>query len=195
MRKSPAKRLTMWVATFAAAVLILVQAPAALAAGDWRPTYDTVMMWINFVILATLLTKLLRHPLGNYLNSKRDAVKNTLDGLETEKNRIEEEIQSLRRMLEDRQQKAADLHQRIVEAGENERRDIIATARREAERRLLKARQLIDAHHREACLTLRNELIDSAVGKAMEELPKHMTPETEHALMDRFLKSISRPKG
>jgi F-type H+-transporting ATPase subunit b len=172
----------------------LLQSTTAMAAGDWRPTYDIIMMWVNFIILATVLIKLLRHPLGNFLRTQRDAVKDTLETLENEKGRIEEEITSLRAALEDRQQRAADLHERMVAEGEEERRELIAEARQEAERRLIKARQLIDAHQREVCHKLRDEIIDTAVRKAMAELPKHITPEVEQVLTDRFLRFIARPQ-
>jgi F-type H+-transporting ATPase subunit b len=172
----------------------LLQAPAALAADGWRPTYDIIMMWVNFAILATVLFKLLRQPLRNFLTAQRDAVKNTLEKLESEKGRIEDEIQSLRVTLEDRQQRAANLHERLVAQGEEERRELIAEARQEAERRLLKARQLIEAHHREACRKLRDEIIDTAVHHALTELPKHITPEVEQVLANRFLRSIANPQ-
>jgi len=169
----------------------LLQAPAALAAGNWRPTYDILMMWVNFVILAAVLFRMLRQPLGNFLRAKRDAVKATLENLESEKRRIEEEIKSLRALMEGRQQRVADLHKRMVAEGEKERRELIAEARQEAERRLLKARQLIEAHYRETCHKLRDEIIDHAIRRAMAELPKQITPEVEQVLADRFLRSIS----
>ena len=181
--------------TLAAVMGDLLQAPAALAAGGWRPTYDAIMMWVNFILLAAVLFKLLRQPLGNFLAAQREAVQNTLGALESEKDRIEKEIQSLRATLEDRQQRATDLHERLVAQGEEERRELIAEASQEAERRLLKARQLIEAHNREACHKLRDEIIDTAVHCALAELPKHITPEVEQVLANRFLRSISSPKG
>ena len=83
----------------------------------------------------------------------------------------------------------------MVAEGEEERRTIIAEARQEAERRLLKARQLVETRHREACHNLRDEMIDIAVRHAMAEMPEHITPEVEQVLTDRFLRSISRPKA
>lgn len=173
---------------------LMMQAPVAVAAGDWRPTYDTAMMWVNFVILAAVLIKLLRHPLHNFLTTQRDTVKNTLESLESEKHRIETDIQALRVSLEGRQQKAAELHERMVAQGEEERREIVAEAEHEAERRLLKARQMIEARHREACRKLRNEIVDIAIRRALDELPKHMTPGVEQDLMERFLRTISHDK-
>lgn len=192
-RHSSFNRLRTILLMIGVSLCVPISALAADASGNWRQTYDTIMMWVNFLILAGLLVKFLRHPLRKFLKEQRDTVKDTLAKLEDEKTRVQDEIQSFRRLLEDRKQKATDLYQRIVDLGESERREVIEAAQREAERRLVKARQLIDARHREACHTLRNEMIDMAVRMAMEELPKHMAPDLEQALTNRFLQSISDP--
>ena len=187
-------KLARWVLVLATVAITFwnpVQALAADPAGSWRQTYDTVMMWVNFTILMALLVKFIRQPLRNFLNKQRDAIKETMDRLEAEKRRLEEDIQSLRGTLEGRKEKAADLHQRIVAQGQDERRDIIESARQEAERRIAKAHQLIEARHLEACQTLRNEMVDTAIHMATQEFSKHMTPAIEQTLTDRFLKTVA----
>lgn len=171
-----------------------LQALAANTGGSWRSTYDVVMMWVNFAILVALLVKFLRKPLGRLLKSQQDAIQNTLGQLETRKGRIGNEIQSLRESLETRRQKAEDRHARIIQWAQRERLEIIATARQEAERRLRQARQLIDARHREACQALRNDIVDAAVTKVLQDLPGHMTAELEKDLTERFLASITKPE-
>jgi F-type H+-transporting ATPase subunit b len=170
-----------------------LQALAANTGGSWRSTYDVVMMWVNFAILVALLVKFLRKPLGRLLKSQQDAIQNTLDQLETQKGRLRNEIQSLRETLEARKQKAEDRHARIIRWAQRERLEIIATARQEAERRLRQARRLIDARHREACQALRNDIVDAAVTKVLQDLPGHMTAELEKDLTERFLTSITKP--
>lgn len=167
------------------------QTLAAGTGADWRPIYDTVMLWVNFVILAALLIKFLRRPLAKFFNDQRDSVQGALEALESEKNRMAAEITSLEASMEDRKSKAADLKRRIVAQGEDERREAIEAARQEAQRRLAKARQQIEARQRDAWRTLRNEMIDAAVSKAMAIMPRHVTPEVEQALTEQFLKSIS----
>lgn len=171
-----------------------LQALAANTGGSWRSTYDVVMMWVNFAILVALLVKFLRKPLGRLLKSQQDAIQNTLGQLETRKGRIGNEIQSLRESLETRRQKAEDRHARIIQWAQRERLEIIATASQEAERRLRQARQLIDARHREACQALRNDIVDAAVTKVLQDLPGHMTAELEKDLTERFLASITKPE-
>lgn len=187
-------RLKKTLLPLGASLVFPLQALAADGGGGWRSTYDMVMMWVNFVILVALLVKFLRRPLGRYLASQRDAIKNAFDDLEAEKARINHDIQALRESMEARRQKAEERHRRIVAQARRERRDIIETAREEAQRRIAKARQQIDARHREARTKLRNEIIDAAVAKAMSELPHQVTPEEEQAWVSLFLKSITPSK-
>lgn len=173
---------------------ILFCGPAAAlgAEPDWRPLYDLVMMWVNFVILVAILVKFLHRPLRAFLEERRDIVRETLERLESDKRGIEAEIDALQQSLEERRRRAEALHQRIVDRGRSERRELVAGARQEAHRRLAKARQQIEARQREAWQTLRNDIVDAAVDRAMTELPRHVTPESQKALVDLFLKSISK---
>lgn len=168
--------------------------PLAALAGDtsnWRSVYDVVMMWVNFAILLALLFKFLRKPLGQFLKSQQEAIQETLDRLENEKCRLKDEVQALQESLAARKEKAEDWHERIMHRAGMERRDIIESGRQEAERRLAKARQLIEARHRDACQTLRNEMVDTAIQIATREFSKHMTPAIEQTLTERFLKTVA----
>ena len=44
-------------------------AQAADGTGDWRPVFDLVMRWVNFLILAFLLIKFSRVPIKNFLET------------------------------------------------------------------------------------------------------------------------------
>ena len=47
---------------------------AAENANDWRPTYDMVMMWVNFLIFATLIVKLARNPLKSFFRDQKEEI-------------------------------------------------------------------------------------------------------------------------
>lgn len=184
-------RLKMTLLTLGASLWLPLQALAANTNSSWRSTYDVVMMWVNFVILLALLFKFLRKPLGQFLKSQQEAIQETLDRLENEKCRLKDEVQALQESLAARKEKAEDWHERIMHRAGMERRDIIESGRQEAERRLAKARQLIEARHRDACQTLRNEMVDTAIQIATREFSKHMTPAIEQTLTERFLKTVA----
>jgi F-type H+-transporting ATPase subunit b len=174
--------------------LLLAPLPAFAAGTDWRPVYDIVLMWVNFLILAAVLVKVLRRPLGRFLHERRTAYKETLEALESDKRRIEQQIHALHETLQERKRNAAALHERIVARGRAERQEIVADAQDEADRRLEKARLHIEARQREVWQKLRHEMIDAAVRRAMAELPQHITPELEQDLVDRYLRSIANPR-
>jgi len=184
-------RLKIALLTLGADLWLSLPALAANTSGSWRSTYDVVMMWVNFAILLALLFKFLRKPLGQFLKSQQEAIQETLDRLENEKCRLKDEVQALQESLAARKEKAEDWHERIMHRAGMERRDIIESGRQEAERRLAKARQLIEARHRDACQTLRNELVDTAIQIATREFSKHMTPAIEQTLTERFLKTVA----
>jgi len=163
----------------------------ASTGSSWRSTYDVVMMWVNFAILLALLFKFLRKPLGQLLKSQQDAIQETLDRLENEKRRLKYEVQALQASLAARKEKTEDWHERTMQRARLERREIIESGRQEAERRLAKAHQLIEARHRDARQTLRNEMVDTAIQIATQAFSKHMTPAIEETLTDHFLKSVA----
>jgi len=163
----------------------------AASTGSWRSAYDVVMMWVNFAILLGLLFKFLRKPLDQFLKSQQDAIQETLDRLENEKRRLKDEVQALQASLAARKEKTDDWHERTMQRARLERREIIESGRQEAERRLAKAHQLIEARHREARQTLRNEMVDAAIQIATQAFSKHMPPAIEETLTDHFLKSVT----
>jgi F-type H+-transporting ATPase subunit b len=177
--------------TLGASLWFPLTAMAADTSSTWRSTYDVVMMWVNFAILLALLFKFLRPPLDRFLKSQQDAIQETLDRLENEKRRLKDEVRALQESLAGRKEKAENWHERIMQRARMERREIIETGRQEAERRLAKAHQLIEARHRDACQTLRNEMVDTAIQIATQEFSKHMTPAIEQTLTDHFLKNVA----
>ena len=51
-----------------------VEVLAAEGGGGWRPTYDIIMRWVNFGILAFIFFKFARRPLKNFLSDKKNEI-------------------------------------------------------------------------------------------------------------------------
>lgn len=176
--------------------VIALSAPPArycLAAGTgaaWRGTYDSVMVWVNFVILAALLIKLLKKPLRDFLGGQRDALTKELDALTDQKKQAEANIAAFRQEMEARQDRFAAIHQNIIDNGEKERQEIIETAHRQAAIMIDSARQRIEHRLRDAGERLRAELIDAAMTIALTQLPSRIEPEDDNQWIDRFIHDI-----
>ncbi|MBW1776196.1 MAG: ATP synthase F0 subunit B [Deltaproteobacteria bacterium] len=176
-----------------AAVLFLAgTAAAAEGAGDWRPTYDLIMRWVNFLILAFIIVKYARRPLKNFLADKKTDLEQEIQSLEQEKERIAKEVDQAKKTLEESEGTLSALKARILKEGEAERERIIQEARAQAQVMLESARQRIENQLRRAKGGVVSELVDSAVALALQRLPQMLTPEDHQAWIDRFTTSASQ---
>ena len=53
--------------------------------GNWRSTYDVVMLWLNFLILVFLLIKFAKDPIKNFLKGQQDELSKEIGGLEQQR--------------------------------------------------------------------------------------------------------------
>lgn len=178
------------VALFIALPLLSSQALAAEGGSDWRPIYDTVMLWVNFFILAFLIYYYGRKPLSNFLKGQQDEVSSELKKLEERKEQFEKQIRETRQMIEESGARFEKIKARITEEGRRKRQEIIDQAN-EQSRKMLEmekkkaANQIAQARHR-----LMAELADSASEKALQMLPEEITAEDQENMLQHYIKQI-----
>lgn len=161
---------------------------AAEGEASWRPTYDLIMMWINFGILAFLLVKYLRAPLLNMLKGEADKTAAVLKQAQEGKEQIDRDVQETLKALENARERLRGTQERIIRDGERQRQRIIESAQHESRMLLDRTRLKIDVQIAEAQLRLKDELIDRAVAMALERLPAEITAEEQARLVDRFVR-------
>ncbi len=154
---------------------------------SWRATYDLVMMWVNFGILAFLIAKYARAPLLNLLKGEADKTAAGLKEAQAGKEQADQKVQETLQALENTRERLRGVQEKIIGEGERQRQRIIDSARHESELLLERTRHKIDSQIYEAHLRLRSELIDRAVAVAMERLPAEITSEEQLRLVDRFV--------
>mgnify|MGYP001089497298 CR=1 FL=1 len=164
-----------------------VLAWAAEGEGSWRATYDLVMMWVNFGILAFLLVKYVRAPLLNMLKGEAEKTAAGLTHAQTGKEQADRTIEETLRALETARERMRGIQEKILAEGVRERQRIIDSARHESDLLLERTHQKIEAQIAEARLSLKRDLVDRAVGLAMERLPAEITTEEQHRMVDRFV--------
>jgi F-type H+-transporting ATPase subunit b len=164
---------------------------AAENSGGWRPLFDLVMRWVNFLILAFLLIKFSRVPLKKFLEGKKQDIADEIGGLEAEKDEILRQIDESNKQLENSRERLAVLKKRIVTQGEKNRQMIIDEAEREGKMMLKSAQQKVDSRILEARQLLKSELIDSAITLATKLLPEKITEEDNQKFIDAFMSSAS----
>jgi F-type H+-transporting ATPase subunit b len=159
--------------------------------GDWRPIFDLVMRWINFLILAFLIIKFSRVPIKKFLAGKKQDIADEIGGLEAEKEEILRQIDESKKQLENSRERLAVLKKRIVTQGEKNRQRIIDEAEQESKMMLKSAKQKVDSRIVEARQLLKSELIDSAITLATRLLPGKITEEDNQKFIDNFMSSAS----
>ena len=167
------------------------EALAADGAESWRPLFDRIMRWLNFVILAFLLIKFSRVPIKTFFKTRKEEMVREIKALEDEKQKALVEIDENLKLLEDSGVRFDTLRERIVAQGEKNKQQIIEDARQESKVLLESAKQKIDNQIMEARNKLKTELIDSAITIAMQRLPAEMTAEDNQKWVDKFLSSAS----
>ena len=189
MMKSQNLRHRLIVGVFSFALLFILNATVALASEDagWRPTYDLVMKWVNFGILAFVLVKYLKDPIKDFLFGQKAIIAREIEKLETEKEKTLEKINNTRKELEDSDRRLSDLTDRMRQQGEKEKEKIIEAARQQSRFMLEGAKRKVQGRIDQAKANFRSELIDLAVNAAMEKLPSQVTPEDNQKMASKFI--------
>lgn len=162
--------------------------------GDWRPIFDLVMRWVNFLILAFVLIKFSRAPIKKFLDGKKHDIADEIGGLEAEKEEMLRQIDESKKQFENSMDRLSDLKKRIVAQGEKNRQLIIEAAEQESKILLQSARQKVNNRIVEARQTLKSELVDAAIALATKLLPEKITEEDNQKFIDAFMFSASSKK-
>ena len=172
---------------FAMLHLSVFEVMAAEGPGDWRPLFDQVMRWFNFLLLAFLLIKFSRAPIKKFLEGQKQDIADEIDGLEAEKEEILGQIVESKNQLENSQKRLAELKKTIIAQGEKNRQKIIEDAQQESQMMLTSAKLKIDSRITEARQVLKSELVDSAFDLAIKQLPGKITDEDNQKFIDAFM--------
>jgi F-type H+-transporting ATPase subunit b len=164
---------------------------AAENSGDWRPIFDLVMRWVNFLILAFLLIKFSRTPIKNFLAGKKQEIADAIGELEAEKEEILHQIEESKKQLQNSQERLAELKKRIIAQGEKNKQKIIEEAELESNMMLKSAKQKMDSRVVEARQVLKTELVDTAIALAINMLPGQITEEDNQKFVDTFISSAT----
>ncbi|MBW2432653.1 MAG: hypothetical protein JRF36_03555 [Deltaproteobacteria bacterium] len=179
------------IAVFAVLLFGVTDAMAAETTSGWRSTFDLVMRWVNFVIIAFILVKFGRKPIKDFLSNRREKIDQQIKKYEQQKEAAEEKIKEANQMLKDSAARFEKIKTRIIEDGEKKKQQIIEDARQESMILLAGTRQKIEYQIVEAKNLIRSEMIESAIALAEKRLPEEITAVDEQKLIDHFMESTA----
>lgn len=161
-------------------------------AAGWRPTYDLIMLWVNFGILSFILVRFGKKPLMNFLHSQKDELAEEIGNLEKKKSEVVAEIDKTQQTLIESDAYFADLKGRIIQQGEQKRDEIIRQAQQQTETMMEIAKQKIGGRIIAAKRDFKAELVDAAFDMAAERLPREVNEEDNSRLINLYMSSAAR---
>jgi F-type H+-transporting ATPase subunit b len=161
---------------------------AAEEAGGWRETYDPVLRWVNFLILAFLIVKFARTPLKDFLKGQKEKLSAEIGKKEKEKEKATAEVKDIMTALNESETRFADLKERVVEQGKKRKDQIIEDTKEQSRQMLEETKKRVKYQIEKAKQQLKAELVDTAVELAMDRLPREMTGEDNEKFLDQFLR-------
>lgn len=175
-------RYSLWLAL--GLLSLHVTAGVALAAdGGWRPTYDLVMRWLNFLILVGVIVRYARQPVKTFLQARSAEVRIEIETLEEQKAKAVAAVSAIRQRLADSETRLAEMKTRLLADGERRKQTLLEQAEVESAMMLKDAERKIEGLLHQAQGTLRGEIVDGAIDLALERLPREIQGADHQRLM------------
>lgn len=177
-------------AVLMAAAPVLAQEEAEDAVPSWRATYDMVMRWVNFFILAGLIYKYLRRPLKHFLRGEKDKIQAQIRELEALKAAADDNVRQIEEQLATESQRLAQVREQIAAAAQKRRDQIIDQARVQSQLIIEAGQRLIEGNIQQAKARLRAEMVDAAMAIVDRRLPLEITEADRQAAIVRYIEGI-----
>lgn len=171
-------------------LLTTLPAVAMAASPEWRPTYDKVMLWVNFAIFMGVAIKYGREPIKNFLKQQKEDIVSELDTLEIEKQRVLGEIQDAKTQAAESELRFAELKERLISQGEARKHKIVEQAKQQSSFMIEETRKKMENRLLQAKNQLKMELADMAFDQAMKTLPQIITESDNQRLLDIYMKGM-----
>jgi F-type H+-transporting ATPase subunit b len=155
-----------------------------------RETYDLMMRWVNFIILAALIIKYARRPIANFLKEKKDDVAKAIEKLERQKQAAKDQLLVYQKQLTASENQLAQIKQKIIAEGEARKAELIAGAQNDSRVMMETAQLRIDHMIRETHGQIKSELIDSAAEIALTKLSAMITTEDHDSLIHQWMDAV-----
>jgi F-type H+-transporting ATPase subunit b len=157
--------------------------------------------WIDFayrtvalVIVAGVLVKLLRKPVANFLNSRREEIQRLLSELEAKTSEAKSEYSRVQARIASLEEETKKIVDELIEEGEAERKKIIETAHREADYIQQQAQVAIQQEIQAARDSLKDEVADMSVAAAQDIIKKKIRAEDQQRLVHEFMTKVVEAK-
>jgi F-type H+-transporting ATPase subunit b len=192
------KRIFFMFCLFVCAVMLFfVFCPDTLAQEGptkGRKIWNSIMLWVNFGILAFLFIKYAKKPLMNFLYGEREKLSKKIDEIEEQvkkaKSAMEVEAEKLKKM----DANIDEIRRYIIDIGQREKSGNIEKAKVTANQMIEDAQKETQYKLEAAKKRFGEEMLDIAVSLAVEELKKGISREDNEKLIEQFSTALDIEK-
>jgi F0F1-type ATP synthase membrane subunit b/b' len=147
-----------------ALVLAVSDVAFASAGAAHHPSiHDTVPFWINFAIYIVLMTVLLRKPIKNGWESRRDRIAEEVSSATADMEAAERELAAVEALTKNLSQEQERARVEILKQGELESNSVVSAAKEKAARLASSTKDLLEGESRSAQAHFRAALVAKAV--------------------------------
>jgi F-type H+-transporting ATPase subunit b len=171
-------------------LLVLVPGTAMAATADWRPTYDLVMLWVNFAIFSGVLFKYGREPIKQFIHQQKQDVASEIEAIEAEKKRVVGEIESASVKATENKRRIEEMKTRLIAQGELRKQEIVEQARQQSAIMMEETQKKMETRILQAKSKLKMELADMAFEQAIQRLPQIITADDNQRLLDIYMQGL-----
>jgi len=174
------------------AVLLLtsVNVMASEEAGNWRHTYDIIMKWVNFSILAFVIVKFGKKPLSNFLKGRSEELSEEIKSAEDQRDKAVADVEALKQTVGDKKTRLDEIKQRLSSRAEQNKASMIEQAQTHAKQLIQDAKHRISFQIAQARSAFQAELVDMAFELATKGLQTKISDKDTELMMQQYIKNV-----
>jgi F-type H+-transporting ATPase subunit b len=151
---------------------------------------DLVFRIMNFALLVGVLFFLLRKPVSQGLEARRQGIKDELDDLERQKEEAQKQLAETKQKLSQLDAEVQRIVAEYVQMGEAAKAKILEEARASADKLQEQAKKNIEHEFGSAKQQLMAEMADQAVAMAEELIRKNIQDQDQERIIDEYLEKV-----
>ena len=155
---------------------------------------DFAYRTVAIVIVVVVLVKLLRKPVANFLDARREEIQRLLAELEVKTSEARAEHARVQAKLASLEQDTRKIIDELITEGEAEKQKIIEAAHRQAEYIQQQAENAIQQEIQAARDSLKDEIAELSVAAAQDIIKKRIKADDQQRLVREFMTKVVEAK-
>lgn len=156
---------------------------------------DIIFQLVAFILLMILLRIFAWRPLMGVMKQREEHIANEIDQAEKRRQEAEKLLAEQRELMKQSRQEAQALIENARKLAEEQKEQIVASARAEAERVKETAKQEIEREKEQAMAALREQVASLSVFIASKVIEKELTEQDQRKLIEAYIKDVQEVGG